>query len=355
MDLSYFLDRFPEPWILAGGGMLVGIVFGAFAQQSRFCLRAAVIEFAHGKVGSKLAVWLLAFSSAVLGTQALIFFANTPLSEARQLASPQSLSGAALGGLMFGSGMILARGCASRLLVLSGTGKMRALVAGLVVTLVAQASYRGVLAPAREAIASLWTISGGADRDLSAILGIGRDVSIILAFLGLTAGIWLAARARIGLATGVSALLVGLAVTLGWLGTWAVASISFEVVPISSVTFTGPSTDTLMALVAEREIALSFGIGLVPGVFLGSAAMAALRGEWKLERFGADTPIERYLIGAVLMGFGAMLAGGCAVGAGVSGGAVLSLTAWVAAASMWAGALAMQIVLKPRPAAFVTS
>ena len=47
-----------------------------------------------------------------------------------------------------------------------------------------------------------------------------------------------------------------------------------------------------------------------------------------------------FLIGAVMMGFGAMLAGGCAVGAGVSGGAILSLTAWLAVAAMWVGALA---------------
>ncbi|MCB1480062.1 MAG: YeeE/YedE family protein [Tepidamorphaceae bacterium] len=353
--LESAIDTYGDGTVLFAIGFAVGILFGAAAQHSRFCLRAATIEVFEGVPAGRMAVWLIVFFFALTATQCAIRFGWLDVSAARQIAATGSLSGAIIGGLMFGAGMILARGCASRLLVLSGTGNMRALVAGLVVTLVAQASYRGVLAPAREAIASLWTISGGADRDLSAILGIGRDVSIILAFLGLTAGIWLAARARIGLATGVSALLVGLAVTLGWLGTWAVASISFEVVPISSVTFTGPSTDTLMALVAEREIALSFGIGLVPGVFLGSAAMAALRGEWKLERFGADTPIERYLIGAVLMGFGAMLAGGCAVGAGVSGGAVLSLTAWVAAASMWAGALAMQIVLKPRPAAFVTS
>ncbi len=42
--------------------------------------------------------------------------------------------------------------------------------------------------------------------------------------------------------------------------------------------------------------------------------------------------------GAVLMGFGGMLAGGCAVGAGVSGSSIFSLTAWVALSSMWAGA-----------------
>jgi uncharacterized membrane protein YedE/YeeE len=46
----------------------------------------------------------------------------------------------------------------------------------------------------------------------------------------------------------------------------------------------------------------------------------------------------RYFAGAILMGFGAMLAGGCAVGAGVTGGAIFALTAWLALASMWVGA-----------------
>jgi uncharacterized membrane protein YedE/YeeE len=48
--------------------------------------------------------------------------------------------------------------------------------------------------------------------------------------------------------------------------------------------------------------------------------------------------MRRYIAGAILMGFGAMLAGGCAVGAGVTGGAVFALTAWLTLASMWAGA-----------------
>ena len=48
--------------------------------------------------------------------------------------------------------------------------------------------------------------------------------------------------------------------------------------------------------------------------------------------------MPRYVAGATLMGFGGMLAGGCAVGAGVTGGAIFSLTAWVALAAMWAGA-----------------
>ena len=38
------------------------------------------------------------------------------------------------------------------------------------------------------------------------------------------------------------------------------------------------------------------------------------------------------------MGFGGMLAGGCAVGAGVTGGALLALTAWTALTAMWLAA-----------------
>ena len=52
--------------------------------------------------------------------------------EARQLANRGSLSGAAIGGAMFGAGMVLARGCSSRLLVLAAQGNLRALLSGLV-------------------------------------------------------------------------------------------------------------------------------------------------------------------------------------------------------------------------------
>ena len=338
--LETLLDRWGDGTVLALAGLITGLLFGVAAQHSRFCLRAATAEVAQGQVGGRMSIWLVAFFAALLATQLAIYLGILDVSTARQLAATGSLSGAIVGGLLFGSGMILARGCASRLLVLSGTGNMRALVAGLVVTLVAQASYRGVLAPAREWVASLWTIDGGADRNLMAILGITDIAVVSLGLAGLLFGIVLALWRRVPVLRTLAGVVVGLAVALGWWLTWTIASTSFEVVPISSVTFTGPSTDTLMALVAERAIALNFGIGLVPGVFLGSALMAVLSQEWQIQRFGPDTPMERYLIGAVMMGFGAMLAGGCAVGAGVSGGAILSLTAWLAVAAMWVGALA---------------
>jgi len=85
------------------------------------------------------------------------------------------------------------------------------------------------------------------------------------------------------------------------------------------------------------------------GEIEAAAAMALATREWKIERFGPDTPMERYLVGAALMGFGSMLAGGCAVGAGMSGGAIFALTAWVAVTAMWLGAMATHLLLA-RPA-----
>ena len=59
------VDRVGENWTLALGGALIGALFGAFAQQSRFCLRAAAVEFSRGKIGEKVSIWLIVFTAAV--------------------------------------------------------------------------------------------------------------------------------------------------------------------------------------------------------------------------------------------------------------------------------------------------
>ena len=49
MDLTSLVDQYGSGPVLAAGGAGIGMAFGFFAQRSRFCLRAAVIEFWHGK------------------------------------------------------------------------------------------------------------------------------------------------------------------------------------------------------------------------------------------------------------------------------------------------------------------
>jgi len=343
--LETLIETYGVGAVLVGAGAIVGIVFGATAQHARFCLRAATIEVSEGQLGPRLAVWLIAFLSAVVCVQTAIALGWLDVSESRQLASAGSMSGAIIGGLMFGVGMILARGCASRLLVLSATGNLRAIITGLVLTLVAQSALRGFLSPARETLAQVWTVPGGSTRSILAQIGLGSASVAILSGIALLAAIWFGRGHRIPLSRIVASIGVGVAVALGWLATYAVSVNSFDIVAISSVTFTGPSTDTLMGLVNSAQLPLGFGVGLVPGVFVGAGVTALIAGEAKIQRFGDDTPMERYLIGAVLMGFGSMLAGGCAVGAGMSGGSIFALTAWVAVAAMWVGGMATQRIM----------
>jgi len=349
MDLAYLLEHFSEPWVLTLGGFAAGALFGGFAQQSRFCLRAAALDFAHGVFGIRLSIWLFAFSAALLGTQTLIGLGEVPAQEARQLASPQSLSGAALGGVMFGAGMVLARGCASRLLVLSATGNLRALLSGLVFAVIAQASLRGILKPLREWFAGLWTTADIGGNDLIAHLGLSHSAVLGFAVLWFAAGFAIAIRARTPVWQAVAACGAGLAVPLAWWFTASVARQAFDPVQIEGITFTGPSADTLMLFLSPAHSALDFGIGLVPGVFAGSFLAAFLSRELELQGFDGGRSMARYGIGAALMGFGGMLAGGCAVGAGITGASVFAATAWITLTAIWLSAGLTDYALNGRP------
>lgn len=340
--LETLSDLYGEGRVLFFGGLLVGLLFGFSAQHSRFCLRASTIEFFNRKIGPRTAIWLLAFLSAVAFVQGMTLLGWIRPEETRQIGSAGSMSGAIIGGLMFGCGMILARGCASRLLVLSATGNLRALMTGLVLTIVAQASLRGVLSGWREALAQLWLVQPGQGRDLLITLGLSSKAAFWAAAGGLALTLILSQVARVPVLRAVAAVGVGLAVALGWGFTFAMTQVSFEPLIASSVTFTGPSADTLMGFVNETSLPMSFDVGLVPGVFLGAATAAALTREIRLQGYEGGPSMLRYLAGAALMGFGAMLAGGCAVGAGVSGGAIFATTAWVALTAMWVGSLATQ-------------
>ena len=60
-----------------------------------------------------------------------------------------------------------------------------------------------------------------------------------------------------------------------------------------------------------------------------------------------NTPsILRYTAGSVLMGFGGILAVGCTIGAGFTGGSVLALSSLIGLASMIAGAAVTDLVLQ---------
>jgi uncharacterized protein len=350
MALQSLIDRVGENWTLALAGLVIGLAFGFLAQRSRFCLRSAVIEFSRNLTGGKLTVWLFAFASAVLATQLLVLLGAFDASDARQIAARGSLSGAAIGGALFGMGMILARGCSSRLLVLAAQGNLRSVLSGLVFAVTAQSAWTGALSPLRAAISEWWTVDGGTSRDLIARTGIGHGGALLFAAVWLGAAVFWARRQRVPAWGWAGAIGVGLCIAAAWWATYAISGASFDPHPIQALSFTGPSAEVLTRVLFVTDKPPNFDLGLVPGVFLGSFIAAALFGELKLEGFGDGASMRRYLIGAMAMGFGGMLAGGCAVGAGLSGAAVFTITSWVALSTMWAAAALTDRLIDQRDA-----
>lgn len=349
MDWQHVIDRLGEPGTLAAAGLAIGFAFGFLAQRSRFCLRSAVIEFSRNLVGGKLTVWLFAFATAVIATQVLVLLGAFDARDARQIAARGSLSGAAIGGALFGVGMILARGCSSRLLVLAAQGNLRSVISGLVFAVAAQASWTGLLAPAREWLSGLWTVEGGAARDLVARTGIGHGGALAFGLVWLAAAVFWARRQRVPAWGWAGATGVGLTIAAAWWATYAIGRASFDPHPIQALSFTGPSAEVLTRTLFASDKPINFDLGLMPGVFLGSFVAAWIFRELKLEGFAGGAPMRRAIIGAVCMGFGGMLAGGCAVGAGLSGAAVFTITSWVTLCAIWAAAALTDRLLDQRP------
>jgi len=354
MDILTLVEGIGEAPTAAVLGLITGLIFGVSAQRSKFCLRAATVEFARGEMGDKVAVWLLTISTAIVWVQGSQALGLMDTAEARMMAVPGSWSGAIIGGLIFGVGMVLARGCSGRLLVLAANGNLRSVVSGLIFAVVAQMSLSGILSPVRDYLAALWITPGGRNVDLIAAFGMPELSGLVFGALMAGLALLIARKNRIGASRLIFASGVGFAVAVGWVLTFSLAQIAFEPVQIESATFSGPSAHTLMYFL-DRNAILEFDVGLVPGVVIGSLIASLLAGEFKFQGFDGESNMRRSMTGAVLMGFGAMLAGGCAIGAGVTGGSIFAGTAWAALFAMWVGAMATDILVDQRGGAVATS
>ncbi|THH39015.1 YeeE/YedE family protein [Aliishimia ponticola] len=309
----------------------LGIAFGILAQLTAFCLRRALVGDDRRQAAG---VWLMALATALVGTQAAVTAGLISFDEHRFMASELPWLAISIGGLAFGAGMVLTRGCISRLTVLTGSGNLRALTVVIVFALVAHATLKGVLAPLRTGLGSV-TASLGDMTSLAALPGGAWVWTAILVALSLAVVL----RSGNRVLTLVGASLIGLLAVAGWIGTGYVLYDEFEPIAVESLSFTSPAAETLFYGVASTAIEPGFGTGLLGGVVLGALVAALLSGKFKWQSFETPAQTGRYLAGAMLMGFGGVLAGGCTVGAGLSGVPTLSFAALLALVAIAIGGL----------------
>jgi len=226
---------------------------------------------------------------------------------------------------------------------------LRSVISGLVFAVAAQSAWTGALSPLRETVSAWWTVDGGYARDLVARTGVGHGGALLFGGVWLAAAVVWARHQKVALWGWVGAVGVGLVIAGAWWLTYAITQVSFDPHPIQALSFTGPSAELLTRVMFVSDKPPNFDMGLMPGVVLGSFLAAALFSELKLEGFSGGPSMPRYIAGAILMGFGGMTAGGCAVGSGLSGASAFTLTAWVALSAMWAAGALTDRLLDQRP------
>ncbi|WP_375257918.1 YeeE/YedE family protein [Citreimonas sp.] len=310
---------------------MLGLAFGVLAERTGFCFRRSLVGTDRRQA---LGVWMTALAVGVLGTQAAALAGWIDFADHRFMTSHVPVVAIAVGGLLFGAGMVLARGCASRLTVLTATGNLRAVAVLLVFAVVAHATLKGVLAPVRTTLGS-WTLPMGDGVSLAALPG-GAPVWAALIALGALA---LAFRSGSRLTTLLGGAAIGALVPLAWVGTGLILYDDFDPIAMESLSFTSPWADTLFWTVASTSIPAGFGVGLIGGVLAGSLVSSLAFRSFAWASFSSPRETGRYLTGGALMGLGGVLAGGCTVGAGLAGVPTLSLAAILALGAIAVGAL----------------
>ena len=319
-------------------GLGLGVLFGLLAERTRFCFRRAVVG---ADARQAAGVWFLALAVAIAGTQVAVALELISFADHRLLSSELPVLAVVVGGLLFGAGMVLTRGCISRLTVLGGTGNLRALSVLVVFAIIAHATLKGVFAPLRTTLGAT-TIDLGETTSLAALPG----GAVLWSALLVATALAIALRSGNRPLPLIGAMIIGLLVPLGWVGTGFVLLDEFDPIAMESLSFTAPSADTLFYVVASTSISMGFGTGLVGGVLIGALTASLVFGSFRWQSFESPAQTGRYMAGAAMMGLGGVLAGGCTLGAGLSGVPTLSIAAILALTAIAAGAKLTDALLR---------
>lgn len=338
--------------ILALSGLVIGFVFGAVVQRTNFCSMGAISDAVATGDKRRLRAWLLAIAVAVVGTHALLLSGFVPIDKSFYLAPRIAWVAMLVGGLLFGFGMVLAGGCASRTVVRVGAGSLKSFIVFLVMGVVGYMTARGLLYYVRtpvETIASDVSKMGASNQGVPAIAGrvLGLDATtatvVIAGALALAILVWCFANRsfRRSARDIIAGLALGLLVTAGWLATGWLAADEFASQPVApeSLTLIGPAGDTLQYLMTFTGASIKFGVAVVFGILAGSFVASVLSRTFRLEMFADRDDMLRHLGGAALMGFGGVMAAGCTVGQGLTGVATLGVGSILAFGGIVVGAV----------------
>jgi uncharacterized membrane protein YedE/YeeE len=338
----------------------LAVAFGAIAQRTHFCTMGAVSDIVTMGDWTRMRMWALAAGVAVLGFNAMVALGWVAAGDSIY-ATPRFIGlSNALGGAMFGFGMVLASGCGSKTLVRVGGGNLKSLVVFVVLGLSAFATLKGLTAVWRVATVDRVSATWPTGQDLPSLFAHASDLprTAWAASLGLLVGGALLAFALVrpeGRRADVLLGGIGIGAVIAavwWVsGRWGHVTehpltledtfVATNSQRMESFSFVSPIAYTLdwLMFFSDRSKALTIGIVSTLGVVLGSAGVALAAGTFRWEGFGSAEDTANHLVGAVLMGVGGVTALGCTIGQGLSGLSTLSVGSMIALAGILGGAV----------------
>jgi len=336
----------------------LGLALGFVFQRGRFCLNSAFRDIIFVQDLTFFRAYLLCVAVAVLGTNILdsaglimMFDQETGNLVSTGLLRQNVVPLAnVLGGFLFGIGIVLAGGCASGIVYRLGEGQIAAMVAiigfffGIVTT------TDGVLSPVRDLLKSwrfeingksnlaIWDLFGGGPT--AKWLTIGIFVIVLLAFV--FKGKPTFGRSGKGYSWGLTGLLVGILTILGWeissffggmprgLAIATPLREFFNSILYNSSHSPFPEFSFLGYFKGTWGVFFIFGVPL--GGFLSALGLKEFK--WKVPQ---ATEVLTVFFGSVLMGIGAVIAGGCNLGHGVTGMSTMSLASLISITAILLG------------------
>ena len=338
----------------------VTIVFGALAQRTNFCTMGAISDIFNMGSWIRMRMWGMAVGVAMIGFYLMAWLGWINPSQTIYSTGRVIWLSALVGGAMFGFGMVLASGCASKTLVRIGEGSLKSLVVFFVMGFAAYATMRGMTAMVRSKTVDLvaFDIKAGSAVPawLSAMLGVDPGATGLV--LGLVAGGGLVGWAlwnsefRSSANNLLAGLGVGAVIAVMW---WVTGHLGFvpehpetlEAVYLGTaggrmeaLSFTSPMARTLDWVISfDATKTLTLGVVAVAGMVLGSFAYSLYNRSFQWEGFHGTQDTALHIIGALCMGIGGVTAGGCTVGQGLSGLSTLSVTSMIAVVGIMLGGI----------------
>jgi len=376
----------------------IALVLGAVVNKTNFCTMGAVSDAVNMGDWGRMRAWMFAIAVALVG---MLLLESSGLGHPDQAFPPyrqENLIWAEnlLGGLIFGIGMTLASGCGNKVLIRIGGGNLKSVMVLLVIGIIAYFMINPFPGSDQTLMSLLFldwirpmAVSLSGPQDLGSLVssdsaGTARALIGGILAIGLLAFIFKSAQFRRSFDNILGGLVVGGAVLALWFassnvmlsfeslfdgevnvsvrefldpttsqwdmnedvhGAWSAGKPDMAAFSPQSFTFINPMGQTLGYSAGAFDVSLlSIGIMAVLGVIAGSFLWALFSRNFRFEWFTSFRDFLSHFVGAVMMGFGGVLAMGCTIGQGITGVSTLAVGSIISLVSIVLGsALTMKV------------